>query len=422
MTTSNSPPNNVDYSLAIPANPEDLLGPARTAEYIPTAYGMVPYTRNRPPFTGWYISEMLTDPRLVYALWLLKGPILANARMYVKCSDRVRPFVVQIIERFWRNDAIKALKAIEWGYMGAEVVRSVRDGHITFDSLNDLQPSDVRVVTDRGQLCGITVNNVPFGNTAKRKIYLGGPKAFHHVHWKERHPWYGLSRFFGCFTPWWEIWTSGGFRDIRRLWFFQNCFEGGTMYHPPGSTRLPSGIVESNKNLAREMIEKKRSGATLALPNSPGADGSPLWRYEPATPNAVPAGLLEYGKLLSDEELEGMGIPPEVIESGGDQGFGSATGRQVPQAAYYAVMQEIFQGVISSMLPIIRVDVATNYSEAEARELDIIPFPMGSEGKSQDEFDGNQYVDENLTAPGQPNGPESIPGQANQPISMGAGY
>ena len=194
------------------------------------------------------------------------------------------------------------------------------------------------------------------------------------------------------------------------------------MYHPPGSTRLPSGIVESNKNLAREMIEKKRSGATLALPNSPGADGSPLWRYEPATPNAVPAGLLEYGKLLSDEELEGMGIPPEVIESGGDQGFGSATGRQVPQAAYYAVMQEIFQGVISSMLPIIRVDVATNYSEAEARELDIIPFPMGSEGKSQDEFDGNQYVDENLTAPGQPNGPESIPGQANQPISMGTGY
>lgn len=412
----------VEYAISLPADPEELLGPARTAEYIPSAYGMVPFTRNRPPFTGWNISEMLTDPRLQYALWLLKGPILANARMFVKCDDSIKPFIVEIIERFWRNDAIKALKAIEWGYTGAEVVRSVRNGHITFDNLNDLQPSDVRVVTDKGQLCGITVNNVPFGNTMKRKIFLGGPKAFHHVHWKEKHPWYGLSRFFGCYVPWWEIWTSGGFRDIRRLWFFQNCFEGGSMYHPPGSTMLPSGVKVANKDLARDMIEKKRAGATLALPNT-GGDGSslPLWRYEPATPNAVPAGLLEYGKLLNDEELEGMGIPPEVIESGGDQGFGSATGRQVPQTAYYAVIQELFQGLISSMLPIIRTDVAVNYSEALARAIDIVPFPMGQDGQNQENFNGNQFVNEDLVAPGQPNGPESIPGQEDQPISMSAG-
>jgi len=194
------------------------------------------------------------------------------------------------------------------------------------------------------------------------------------------------------------------------------------MYHPPGSTMLPSGVKVANKDLARDMIEKKRAGATLALPNT-GGDGNsqPLWRHEPATPNAVPAGLLEYGKLLNDEELEGLGIPPEVIESGGDQGFGSATGRQIPQTAYYAVIQELFQSLITSMLPIIRTDVAVNYSEALARAVDIVPFPMGGSQESQDNFQGNQFVNEDLVAPGQPNGPESIPGQEEQPISMSAG-
>ena len=397
--------DSTSMNLGLPSNPDDLLGPARAGEYIPDIIGgMLPYNRNRPVFSAFYIEEMLADPRLCYALWLLKGPLLANAKFEVRSANsEIQKFVTAIMERFWRNDATKALKAIEWGYQGGEVVRTVRDGRITFDHLLDFNTRDVRVVTHYGKFSGITVNNVPFCNLEKKKkIFLGGAKAFLHTHWREKHPWYGQSRFYGAYVPWWEIWTNGGFRDVRRLWFFKNAYEGGTIYHPPGSTRI-GNVVVPNKQLADEMITKKRAGGTLALINQSGADGQPLWRYEPPSGNPVPAGLLEYGKLLSDEELEGMGIPPEIIESGGDQGFGSATGRQVPQTAFYAVEQELLQSVVSDILRyIIRQDVALNFSEAEALEVEVIPLPLGDSGNGQQGqgYNGNQFTDENNKAPG----------------------
>lgn len=398
--------NNSNAYLGLPSNVNELVGPARAGEYIPDVIGAnpIPFNRNRPGFSSWQIAEMLCDPRLVYALWLLKGPILSNAKFDIKSPDtNVQTFVQAIMDRFWRNDAAKALKALEWGYQGSEVVRVVRDGKITFDHLLDFHSEDVRIVTHCGRFAGITVNNVPFRNLEiKKKIFLGGAKAFIHTHWREKHPWYGQSRFFGAHIPWWEIWTHGGFRDVRRLWFFKNAFEGGTIYHPPGSTRDGNRLIP-NKLLADEVITKKRAGGTLALINQTDASGQPLWRYEPPSGNPVPAGLLEYGKLLNDEELEGMGIPPEVIESGGDQGFGSATGRQIPQTAFYAVLQELLQALVSDVYRyIVYQDVTINFSEAHAQQVEIIPLPLGTnqQQQGQGDYNGNQFTDQNNQAPG----------------------
>ena len=390
-------------TLGLPNDPSQLLE-TRGTEYIPDVLPMAsPYNRNRPLFSSFQIDEMLADPRLVYALWLLKGPLLSNAKFeYQSSRSDIQLFIKSIMDRFWRNDAGKALKALEWGNHGAEIIRTDRDGRITFDSHLDFHPRDVRVVTHYGQFCGITVDNVPFCNgNIKKKIFLGGAKAFLHTLWREKHPWYGLSRFYGAYIPWWEIWTNGGYRDVRRLWFFKNAYEGGTMYHPPGSTRIGNTIVP-NKVLADEMITKKRSGGTLALLSGGDANGQPLWRYDPPAGNPVPTGLLEYGKLLNDEELEGMGIPPEVIESGGDQGFGSATGRQIPQTAFYAVLQELLQALVSDIMRyIVRPDVALNFGEEEARRVEVLPLPLGDNGDtSQDNFNGNQFVDDQNKAPG----------------------
>lgn len=408
-------------NLGLPTDTDSLLE-TRGTEYIPDVFPIgYPYNRNRPLFSSFFIEEMLADPRLVYALWLLKGPILSNAKFEYQCSRTdIQQFMEDIMKRFWRNDACKALKAIEWGFQGAEVIRTVREGRITFDSLLDFHPRDIRVVTNYGQFSGVTVNNVPFCNMEKKKkIYLGGAKAFLHTHWREKHPWYGLSRFYGAFIPWWEIWTNGGFRDVRRLWFFKNAYEGGTMYHPPGSTKI-GNINVPNKVLADELITKKRAGGTLSLQSGIDGNGQPLWKYESPVGNPVPTGLLEYGKLLNDEELEGLGIPPEVIESGGDQGFGSATGRQIPQTAFYAILQELIQALVSDIMRyIIRPDIALNFGEDEARKVEIIPMPLGGEGQQQakpgdqGDFSGNQFVDENNQSP------DVIrPDKLDEPVSM----
>lgn len=381
---------------------EELLQPAATAGYEPSAYyGNFHYlTQGRPPFTAAVIAEMLIDPRVTYGLWLIKGPILSNAHVYVKCeNEQVRQFVIQQINRFWNNSAVRALKAIEWGYAAAEVLYREIDGLIHFDELRDFHSPDVRVVVKDGEPVGVELRNSRGGIAAP--VYLGFPKAFLHIHWRERSRYYGLSRLYSAHVPWWESWTEGGYRDVRRLWFYKNAFEGGTMRHPPGMTQTENGIPISNRDRARELIEKKRAGGVLVLPNTLSGDGGRYaWEYEPPVANPAPEGLLEYGAMLRDEILEALGIPPEVVVSSGNQGFGSSTGRQVPQMAFYAILQELLQWLLTDLdRCILRHLVRLNFGEDSAR-YDLLPFKLSDDLSAPSELNaknyfGNQFQDEN---------------------------
>jgi len=364
-------------------NPDELLGTPMTADYMPSGYaGIFLFARNRPPFSLTVIQEMLADPRVIFGLWLLKGPILANSRFFIECENEdVKEFLVRNVTRFWKNSAARALKAIEWGYSGSEVMYRVNEGKIEFDILKDLHSQDLMAVTHDGSLVGFTVRNVPDPHTkqGRHKIFLGIPKGFWHTHWRTHHPWYGLSRLYGAHIPWWEMWSDGGYRDVRRLWFHKNAFEGGTMYHPPGITRTKDGLTISNKDLAREMIEKKRTGGTLTLPNTMGADNVRSWEYIPPMANQIPAGLMEYGQSLKEELFEGMGIPPEVFQNA-TSGFGAASGRQIPEEAFFSILQEMTQWLISDAdNQIFRHLVRINFGEVP---YEIVPF--GLTGKAEE--------------------------------------
>ncbi len=390
----------------------ELLLESFTKDYLPSAGSIQFYSiRNRPLFTRQMVREMLTDPRISYGLYLIKGPICSNAKFEVECtSAEVKNYLTTAIERFWRNSASRALKAIEWGFSGSEVMYRMKEGRIHFDVLKDLDPTDCSPVRHCGKLVGIHVLNNRYDRNASyvrgtNRIYLGGPKALWHVHWRERSPWWGVSRLFGVHIPYWEKWSEGGYRDIRRLWFHKNAFEGGTMYYPPGSTYDDQGVPRSNKDLAREMLEKKRSGGTLTLPNTPGGDGGQrAWEHIPAIANATPEGLLEYGAALDTEILEAMGIPPEVIESGGDQGFGSSTGRQVPQEAFYAILNELVQWLVADFdNQVLRALVEINFGEGI--DYEIYPLPLG-ESSVEEPLPGestgeNQFIEEDGDAKSQ---------------------
>jgi len=358
-------------------NPEDLLDDSPiTANYVPWgSYGMFGYysffNRNRPPFSYMTVREMLCDPRITFGLWLLKGPIVSSPTFEIKTSNpQVERFIQANLKRFWANSAVRVLKALEWGFSASEVLYryNEEDGAIHFDTIRDLESLDVRPVTKAGRIVGFCIKNVvqnqdvsglsesasqtidslkrvsgtnPKTRDPNGNLYIGSPRCLYHLHLRERNPWFGLSRLFGAHVPWWEQWSEDGYRAIRRLWFAKNAFEGGVVYHPPGTIATKQGPMAA-RDYAREMIEKKRSGGILTLPNSLGPDGSGrAWEYIPPQGNPVPAGLLDYGDLLKDEVLEGMGIPPEIIQSSGETGFGSASGRQVPQMAFYSLLLEL---------------------------------------------------------------------------------
>jgi hypothetical protein len=56
--------------------------------------------------------------------------------------------------------------------------------------------------------------------------------------------------------------------------------------------------------------------------------------------------LLEYHDSLRAEELEGMGVPPEVIESQGSDGMGSSTGRKIPLIAFRSTLRSVADSVL----------------------------------------------------------------------------
>lgn len=390
-------------------------------DYIPNAYsGYWIFNRQRPIFTQFTVREMLIDPRVNFGLWLIKGPMLSKAKFKVESeNEEVRDFVIDMVNEFWQNGAVQALKAVEWGYSGSETLykRDEKTGRIIYAGLKDFESPSVKVVTKWGNRTGLLISNF---QTAKmepgKAVYLGGPKAFHHVHWRHLHPHYGRSRLIGAHIPWNEMWSEGGYRDIRRLWFYKNAFEGGTIYHPQGYYKTPEGSLHSYQDLAQSLIEKKRTGATLTLPSDTDARGNRKWDYQEAKGNTIPAGLFDYGDSLRIEILEAMGIPYEVIEASGNEGFGSSTGREIPETAFYSILQEelnwlIFDFVNQIAKPAVQINAALGLLPYDT--FTVLSHPLDSDPMSMEYDEEDQSL---LRQQEQQNSPNDE-GKAPTPIT-----
>lgn len=337
----------------------------------------VSYTapHHAPPFSLSVVRDMLKDPRIEFGLGLIKGPIHAFTKFFteeesknpavhqwivasetsfpyvIKSENKeVAEFVSSTLKRFWQVGCIKALKALDWGYSASEVIyKAVKsDGRekakVVFDNLIDFDPIDCTAVTISDGLVGCSVKR-----GGLNEFYIGIPKVFWHTHQRDRRKYYGQSRLKGVYPAWWEIWTEGGARDIRRQWYYRNAYDGGNMRYPVGETRLPNGRVISNRNIALEIMSQRRSGGFTVMPNQLDSSGNQQWEYEPPGSSVAPQGMAEYLVSLTNEELEGMGIPPEVIQGDGG-GLGAATGRKIPMVAYYSSLQQIVDFLIQDFI------------------------------------------------------------------------
>lgn len=311
----------------------------------------------RPRFHRDWIPWMLRDQRIQFALWMIKGPILSKTRFFIddprsngEDHSPLKKFLIRQITRYWRYSAIKALRAVEWGYAGAEVYyRPRRDrNEIEFHTLKPLNPFQVRPVTLRGRKVGMAYrhpsrnDNSPSGN-----LYIGGPKSLWTVHSREEGSWYGQSRLFGAFDPWMDLHLPLiGLKSIRRLYFAKYSINGDVLYHPPGTAPNPddpNGPEIRWRDVAREVLDARKSGGTMTLPNQV-VNGVRQWEYIPASAGPANVAITEQHRDLRDEMSEGMGVPTEVIHAA-TTGSGYS-GRRVPEEAFMAILQEIANWVI----------------------------------------------------------------------------
>lgn len=324
-----------------------LLGRPATSNYSPEHIGGLYFQPflTLPPFTLRYVYLMLMDPHVTFGLWLIKGPIRTRTRISINTDNEdLRQYLADNLNRFWENSVSRALKAIEWGYSCSEVLYTTKKNRIYFETLKDIHSMDAVAFTENGQFVGARIANV----IDNPECFLSPPKILWHVHSREQNPIYGRSRLYGAFKPWVETWTSGGFRDCRRLFFLKYAYDGGMMRYPLGdspTSGLENGEVRrrSNQDIAREILDKKKTGGTIVLPNETDENGVQRWQYEPPSAPPAPSGIMEYGKDLRDEIWEGLGIPPELAQA---EGTGAYAGRKVPQEGFLASLQELSNWVV----------------------------------------------------------------------------
>lgn len=341
-----------------------LLGHLRTNSHISDRARLMQindprYAHHIPAFNTLTVETMLRDPRIIFGLNLIKGPIATYTKFFneeeskspditqaiieldyhfpyaVVCKNKDQEtYILQQLNRFWDFGIFKAMNAIEWGFSGSQVLyKMTKDKKLVFDKLHPYKSSILQPVIKNNGIVGFIRNN-------DRNGYIPIGKGFWHIHNREQDYFYGLSRLRGAHIPWHETWMMGGARDIRRTWFFRNAYDGGELYYPEGHFTDEAGNKILNETLAVEMMELKRTGSTAIFPSTKALDGKRDWEYAPPKANNTPQGLCEYLERLADEELEGLGIPPEIVKSG-NSGLGAATGRMIPLMAFIASLTPI---------------------------------------------------------------------------------
>lgn len=318
------------------------------------------YNQKRPIFTTYMAQAMMDDPHVQFGLRLIKGPILSSSRFRVVCeNEEVRQFIVKQITRFWTRAAKYALRSMEYGWYGTEVMYRMEAMQLVFDRFRNIDPLSVRPWIKDGCLTGINVNLNNHRANSSSRVYVSNPKCFWTVHARETHRWFGRSRLYGPHIPWYEYNATDGFRDSRNLYFYKCAFDSGILRYPLGSSTKPDGTIVDNRQIAQETIDIKRNGSGLALPQSASPEKN--WDWEPPTSIDLAQSFKEYGQDLKEEMWEGLGVPGEVAQA---EGTGAYAGRQIPQEAFYSLLQEIVQDVITDFdEQILKPLLAINFGE-----------------------------------------------------------
>lgn len=315
--------------------------------YVPRVFGFTLDVNDpRPWFRLSDVERQRRDPKIRLGLRTLRAPI-RRATWKVKAnSDAVRQFVDGQLKRIWKRCLGRLLKMLEYGYCAGEWDYRTEDNLIVVRDLIDFYAFDCDPLVLHSEIVGLLLRN------QAREIRIGAPRFLWLVNEPEYDKYRGMSRLANAWTPWQEKTGRHGALESRRLWFLKNAYNGRSIRYPDGFTVVDDGngnlTSVNNQDLAREIAEKMENGGIIALPNDRDDKGEYKWQIEAPTINDNASEIREYPKDLDIEQLEGLGIPPEVIQTTGDAGSGYA-GRSIPAQAFYSSEDDIVITVIDGV-------------------------------------------------------------------------
>jgi hypothetical protein len=338
-----------------------------------------------PPFGNLFVNRMLLEPKVKMGLRFIKGPIISDTRIQLKCKNpEIEEYINDQLNRFMSRGMETALSSIERGYSGNETVLE-KDSmkRYCFKRLNHLAYNQIEPQVLKGKVVSIRVkpeavadpgdNDKPNSNvdapieedkSAENVIQLSGVKKFWTVHNRDFNCVFGRSQLIGAHIPYHELCSMGGIREAVNLWFRKNAFDGGIIWAPDGYSKF-QGVQVENRVIAQSALDSKRSGGTLVFPSGTDDKGNPIWRYEPPSSGEAPQTLLEWHDKLGDLIWEGMEVPPELSQGAE---AGGSNNKRVIQTAFYTLCTSIATNIIHDfneqiLKPLVRVNFKKKFGE-----------------------------------------------------------
>ncbi len=357
-----------------------LIGSSLTQGYRPsTLIWPAWYWGATGAFTLTDVEAMRRDYQVWLCLMMIKAPIF-TAEWAIKCDNPViSRFISEQLRSFWRPSIQKILRALEYGYACGELLYKLnKKDQIVFAGYKEFHPRDVRVLTRGYEYTGIRVKNVE----QKGDVNLYPPKGFWFATNREFGGWYGRSWLLNCWEPWYEKRSRDGAIEIRRMWFYKNAYGGGIMRHPNKDYVMPDGTIYPARDLAREQVEKFKTGHVMTLPATKDEKGQYIWDFEPPKMYGEPQGIREYPEELNREISRGLRIPDSVLVD--QPGTGSYAGRRVPERAFYIQLEQLLAEVIEAIRvqflnPLVELNFGKDYEfEIETKSIADTNSPEGT--------------------------------------------
>lgn len=395
---------------------EEQLFETVTVNYAPPPLATpLAVQQELPPFTTRVIEFMLLDYQVQLGMGLLSAPILKPKIQIEGKTPEITEFIEKTIQDFWRKAMPKLLLARAYSIAGGEVLyeRNESDGKIYFKDFRDVYPIDMGLIHRDNKVFGITVRMNPDQHTSQRgvetkhastnhaqnKIQLWGMKGFIYVHRRRFSSWYGRSDLRPAYEPWLEKTNKYGAKHSKRLWFTKYAFTGGTLLHPQGHYDEIDEVTgqitkKSYRDLARTALNRMMNGAGFTFENVKGneLETKGAWQYIAPSLNGDGKPLLDNLDRVDLEILRGMGIPDDILTHIDGSGFGSASGKVIPLAAFFVSQTEILQAFFQQfenivLIPLLKLNFGASVSDYKVVKSETDISALMPEDASSDDFD-----------------------------------
>lgn len=262
--------------------------------------------------------------------------------------DEVESYIAANLNVFLDACLDVALLSVRYGYAPAEPVYEEYDGIWYLKALESIDPFSCEPYTDNlGRFDGIKVTKSG-GNILRLRDFMGIPKGFWTVHRRHIDRWYGQSRLRAAYPTFFKKWSKKGLGELLRIWMTKDAYDSGVLYYDTqGGLQQNGQKVTSNRGLAIDIMNQRQTGNVTVLPGDTDPQTQKRrWELQPPGSHNPPTVLFQAIQDCDARMLLAMGVSPELVQNFQTGGMGSASGRAIPETAFYSMLAAIIKPII----------------------------------------------------------------------------